>query len=206
MNEKSTETRSVIVEREIPYPPERIWRALTQPHLIAEWLMKNDFAPVVGRRFDLRAGWGSVDCQVMAVEANKSLSYTWAAHGLESVVTWTSHPFSRGTHLRMEQVGLPAGSAAGLPGRQDRVGAVLREPGAGIGADGVKSAGHRSKPRRRPKLSESITTPPKPSLRALRSNPAFGAAALDCFATLAMTFLFLRVAYAHFAQLLRRID
>ena len=44
-----TETRSVVVEREIPHPPAKIWRALTQPHLIAEWLMKNDFQPVVGR-------------------------------------------------------------------------------------------------------------------------------------------------------------
>ena len=43
MNQAATETRSVIVEREVPYPPEKIWRALTQPHLIEEWLMKNDF-------------------------------------------------------------------------------------------------------------------------------------------------------------------
>ena len=54
MNNTATETRSVVVEREIPYPPEKIWRALTQPHLIEEWLMKNDFAPVVGHRFNLR--------------------------------------------------------------------------------------------------------------------------------------------------------
>ena len=105
MNEKSTEIRTVIVEREIPFPPEKIWRALTQPHLIAEWLMKNDFAPVVGRRFDLRADWGSVDCQVLAVETNKALSYTWGALGLESVVTWTLTPTNTGTHLRMEQSG-----------------------------------------------------------------------------------------------------
>ena len=60
MNETSTETRSVVVEREIPYPPEKIWRALTQPHLIEEWLMKNDFKPVVGHRFNLRGDWGGV--------------------------------------------------------------------------------------------------------------------------------------------------
>jgi uncharacterized protein YndB with AHSA1/START domain len=105
MNETSSETRSVVVEREFPYPPEKIWRALTQPHLIEEWLMKNDFKPVVGHRFDLRADWGSVDCRVLAVEPNKTLSYTWAAYGLESVVTWTLTPKSTGTHLRMEQSG-----------------------------------------------------------------------------------------------------
>ncbi len=54
MNETLTETRSVVIEREIPHPPEKLWRALTQPHLIAEWLMKNDFEPVVGHRFNLR--------------------------------------------------------------------------------------------------------------------------------------------------------
>src|SRR3546814_19340117 len=83
MSEKSTETLSVVVEREIPHPPEKIWRALTQPHLIEEWLMKNDFKPVVGHHFDLRADWGAVDCQVVAVEPNKTLSYTWEAYGLE---------------------------------------------------------------------------------------------------------------------------
>ena len=64
-------TRSLVVEREMPHPPEKIWRALTQPHLIEEWLMKNDFKPVVDHRFNLRADWGVVDCQVLAVEPNK---------------------------------------------------------------------------------------------------------------------------------------
>ena len=100
-----TETLSVVVDREFPHPPEKIWRALTQPHLIEEWLMKNDFKPVVDHRFTLRADWGAVDCQVMAVEPNKTLSYTWAAYGLESVVTWTLTPTSTGTRLRMEQAG-----------------------------------------------------------------------------------------------------
>ena len=105
MNEISTETLSVIVEREIPYPPEKIWRALTQPHLIEEWLMKNDFEPIVGHRFNLRADWGTVDCQILAVEPNKALSYTWAAYDLKSVVTWTLTPTTTGTRLRMEQSG-----------------------------------------------------------------------------------------------------
>ena len=102
---ESPETLSVVVERDIPYPPEKIWRALTQPHLIQEWLMKNDFNPVVGHRFNLRADWGTVDCQVLAVEPNKTLSYTWAAYDLKSVVTWTLTPTGSGTHLRMEQSG-----------------------------------------------------------------------------------------------------
>jgi hypothetical protein len=70
MTNTATEALSVVVEREMPHPPEKIWRALTQPHLIEEWLMKNDFKPVVDHRFNLRADWGAVDCQVMAVEPN----------------------------------------------------------------------------------------------------------------------------------------
>src|SRR5437588_4944980 len=105
MNHTATETLSVVVERELPFPPQKIWRALTQPHLIEEWLTKNDFKPVVGHRFNLRADWGVVDCQVLAVEPNKTLSYTWSAHGLESVVSRTLTPTSTGTHLRMEQSG-----------------------------------------------------------------------------------------------------
>jgi uncharacterized protein YndB with AHSA1/START domain len=57
MNEVSTETRSVVVEREFPHPPEKVWRALTRPHLIGEWLMKTDFRPVVDHRFDFRFDW-----------------------------------------------------------------------------------------------------------------------------------------------------
>jgi uncharacterized protein YndB with AHSA1/START domain len=108
----NTETRSVVVEREIAHPPEKIWRALTQPHLIEEWLMKNDFKPVVGHVFNLRGDWGGVlDCEVLAVEPHTKLSYTWnfkhaeAAYNLTSVVMWTLTPTRSGTHLRMEQSG-----------------------------------------------------------------------------------------------------
>jgi uncharacterized protein YndB with AHSA1/START domain len=99
------ETRTVIVEREFPFPPEKLWRALTQPHLIEEWLMKNDFKPVVDHRFNLRGDWGAADCRVLTIEPNKALSYSWAAMGLESVVTWTLTPTDTGTHLRVEQAG-----------------------------------------------------------------------------------------------------
>lgn len=105
MTRTETETLSVVVEREVPFPAERIWRALTQPHLIEEWLMKNDFRPEVGGRFDLAADWGSVACEVRAVEPNWRLSYTWDTKDLESVVTWTLTPTDEGTILRMEQTG-----------------------------------------------------------------------------------------------------
>jgi uncharacterized protein YndB with AHSA1/START domain len=116
MTDTATATRSVVMEREIAFPPEKIWRALTQPHLIEEWLMKNDFAPTLGHSFKLSADWGSVDCQVMAVEPQKTLAYTWAAYGLESVVTWTLTPTSTGTHLRMEQSGFGPGQGQAYQG------------------------------------------------------------------------------------------
>jgi uncharacterized protein YndB with AHSA1/START domain len=105
---------------------------LTQPHLIEAWLMKNDFKPAVDHRFNLRGEWGAVECQVLAVEPNKTLSYTWGAHGLESVVTWTLTPTSTGTHLRMEQVGFRPdqqqayhGARAGWPKFLDSLERVL---------------------------------------------------------------------------------
>lgn len=112
MNDASPAVRSVVVEREYPWPPEKLWRALTQPHLIEAWLMKNDFAPVVGRRFSLRGDWGGVlDCEVRLVEPERRLSYTWdfahedPAFDLTSVVTFTLEPTAAGTRLRVEQVG-----------------------------------------------------------------------------------------------------
>lgn len=112
MTATATETRTVVVEREIACAPEKLWRALTQPHLMEAWLMKNDFAPVVGHRFNLRGEWGGVlDCEVLAIEPHRTLAYSWdfkhddAAFNLTSVVTFTLTPTSTGTHLRMEQAG-----------------------------------------------------------------------------------------------------
>jgi uncharacterized protein YndB with AHSA1/START domain len=105
MTEGAAATRSVIIERELPHPPETVWRALTEPGLLAQWLMASDFAPVVDHRFRFRADWGAVDCTVLAVEPHATLAYTWAALGLESVVTFTLTPTRSGTLLRMEQRG-----------------------------------------------------------------------------------------------------
>jgi uncharacterized protein YndB with AHSA1/START domain len=105
MNTPAAETLTVTVERDIPYPPEKIWRALTQPHLIEEWLMKNDFKAAVGHKFKLSGDWGAASCEVLEIEPQKTLSYTWSAMGLESVVTFTLTQTGSGTHLRMDQAG-----------------------------------------------------------------------------------------------------
>ncbi len=121
MTTTSTPTHSVVIEREMPHPPEKIWRALTENPLIEQWLMSNDFQPVVGHRFSFRAtpvpGWnGIIDSEVLVVEPNSRLSYGWAAMGLESVVVWTLTPTERGTHLRMEHSGFPSKESASYKG------------------------------------------------------------------------------------------
>jgi uncharacterized protein YndB with AHSA1/START domain len=111
----AVETRSIVVERRVSHPPEKVWRALTTSHLIAEWLMNNDFEPVEGRRFTFRAtpvpGWSGVtNCVVLHVERPHLLSYSWgdgseSDSGLKTVVTWTLTPDGAGTLLRMEHIG-----------------------------------------------------------------------------------------------------
>ncbi|EKF43212.1 hypothetical protein NA8A_07744 [Nitratireductor indicus C115] len=112
MNNMSNEKKKVVVEREFAHAPEKIWRALTQPHLIEEWLMKNDFHPAVGHSFNLYGEWGGIlDCEVLALDQNKSLSYTWnfkhddPVFDLRSIVVFTLSPSGKGTLLRMEQTG-----------------------------------------------------------------------------------------------------
>ncbi len=102
---------SVLMERVMPHPPEKVWRALTLGPLLEEWVMKNDFQPVLGHRFTFRAPpqpyWdGIVTCEVLAVEPNRRLSYSWnASGGLRTIVTWTLTTTNGGTQVRMEQSG-----------------------------------------------------------------------------------------------------
>ena len=107
-----TQDRTATIERLIPQPPEKIWRALTQPHLVSEWLMKGDIQPVPGHRFQLTGEWGGVlECEMLTVEPPNSLSYRWdfphddPAYALRSIVTFTLTPTEAGTLLRVEQTG-----------------------------------------------------------------------------------------------------
>ena len=114
-------TRSLVIEKEMPHPVEKVWRALTQGPLIEEWLMKNDFEPVVGHRFNFRStpvpGWnGVIESEVLALEPHARLSYSWGTMGMMSVVTWTLTPTKDGTHVRMEQTGFPSEESASYKG------------------------------------------------------------------------------------------
>jgi uncharacterized protein YndB with AHSA1/START domain len=103
-------TRSVVIERVFAHSPEKLWRALTEGPLLAQWLMNNDFEAAVGRRFQFRSepvpNWdGVIDCEVLVIDPLKRLSYSWGALGLDSVVNFTLTPAEGGTQLRMEQSG-----------------------------------------------------------------------------------------------------
>jgi uncharacterized protein YndB with AHSA1/START domain len=117
----SAPKNTVVIEREMAHAPEKIWRALTEASLMNQWLMSNDFEPVVGHKFSLRAtpvpGWsGIIECEVLVVEPNARLSYSWGALGLRSVVTWTLTPTAGGTRVRMEHSGFPSEESASYKG------------------------------------------------------------------------------------------
>jgi uncharacterized protein YndB with AHSA1/START domain len=132
MTNESNDTCTVVVEREFPHPPERVWRALTQPELIADWLMQSDFRAETGHRFRFTAAWGEIDCRVLEVEHHRTLAYTWEAHGVETIVTFTLETTERGTRLRMEQAGFRpdqkravAGATGGWSGFLDKLQTTL---------------------------------------------------------------------------------
>lgn len=114
-----SETHAIVVEKVLAYAPDRIWRTLTTPELIAKWLMPNDFAAELGHRFTFRTkpmgDWdGVVQCEVLACEPPRLLSYSWVggsdanpAYGsrLNSKVTWTLTAVEGGTHLHMVHEG-----------------------------------------------------------------------------------------------------
>lgn len=105
MTETTAGARTLVVEHEFAHPAERVWRALTQSELLAEWLMPNNFRPEVGAGFAMTAEWGRVEGEVLAIEPGRSLRYSWKGPGLDSVVEWTLAATSGGTRLRMEQTG-----------------------------------------------------------------------------------------------------
>jgi uncharacterized protein YndB with AHSA1/START domain len=92
-----------VIEREIPYPPGKNWRAVTEGPLIKEWLMDNDFQPVVGHSFSFRStpvsNWnGVIDSAVLVVEPNKKFSYSWGTMG------WKASSFGRWARRATERL------------------------------------------------------------------------------------------------------
>ncbi|MBL0745222.1 SRPBCC family protein [Chryseolinea lacunae] len=100
------------------HPPEAVWQFLTDPDLMAQWLMKNDFKPIVGHAFQFKTNPipslnidGIMHCTVLEIVPFKKLSYTWKAgpgNGkieLDTLVVWTLRPIANGTELHLEHSG-----------------------------------------------------------------------------------------------------
>lgn len=127
------------VERHLPHPPARVWRALTKSWLVEQWLMSNDMVPEVGRRFAFRAQGGLTRCEVLAVEEPHRLAWRWGdgskdGGALRTVVTWTLEPSGAGTLLRIEHAGFRAkdeaaceAMRAGWPRVLERLAEVVAE-------------------------------------------------------------------------------
>ena len=108
------EIQTISQEYDLPHPPPKVWRALTQPELLARWLMSTDLRPAVGQSFTFTSEptpwWdGIVHCEVLEVEPEKQLRYTWRSgpesSPLDTVVTWTLMATGTGTRLRLEHSG-----------------------------------------------------------------------------------------------------
>jgi len=107
-----SQTESISFEFDLPHSPEKVWRALTDPVLLAEWLLPVfDLKLEPGATFTLKTqpypGWdGIVNCRILEIEAQKKISYTWVVgFGLDTVVTFTLTPTPSGTHLSLVQSG-----------------------------------------------------------------------------------------------------
>lgn len=117
-------TESVVLECDLAEPPAKVWKALTEPALLAAWLMPNDIRPQIGARFafaaDADAGGGVIECEVLAAEPPSLLRYSWRGddadrdsrdRALDSVVTFVlTETADGGTHLRLVHDGFPAGA------------------------------------------------------------------------------------------------
>jgi uncharacterized protein YndB with AHSA1/START domain len=101
-----TEAASIEVDEFLPHAPDVVWDALTSSEKLARWLMPNDFAAVVGHRFQLDTGeWGTTHGVVLEVDAPRLLRYSWRNGPLDTEVTWRLVPEGHGTRLFLDHAG-----------------------------------------------------------------------------------------------------
>jgi uncharacterized protein YndB with AHSA1/START domain len=99
-------SRTIELDQFIARPPAAVWRALTEPDLLARWWATGDIKPIVGHRFTLDMGsWGRQPCEVLAVEPERLLRYTFAEGTLDTTITWRLVPEGAGTRLFLEHAG-----------------------------------------------------------------------------------------------------
>ncbi len=110
-NTAPAQTDSLSFEFDLHHPPEKVWRALTDPALLAEWLLPVlDLELAPGAAFTFKTqpypGWdGTVNCRFVEIEAPRKLSYRWTVPFLDTVVTFTLTPTASGTRLSLVQSG-----------------------------------------------------------------------------------------------------
>jgi uncharacterized protein YndB with AHSA1/START domain len=106
-----SQTEAISFEFDLHHSPEKVWRALTDPVLLTEWLL-----PVIelklepGAAFTFKTqpqpGWdGIVNCRFLEIEAHRKLSCSWIVGDIDTVVTFTLTPTASGTHLSLVQSG-----------------------------------------------------------------------------------------------------
>ena len=116
------QTESIAFDFDLHHAPEKVWRALTDPELLTEWLL-----PVIelhlepGAAFTFRAppqpGWdGIVHCRFLEIEADRKLSWTWVVGDIDTVVTFTLTPTGEGTRLSLVQSGFKSDQKRNLNG------------------------------------------------------------------------------------------
>jgi uncharacterized protein YndB with AHSA1/START domain len=115
-NTAPSQSEAISFEFDLPHAPEKVWRALTEPALLTEWLL-----PVVDGKLEAGAAFtfktqpyppwdGTVNCRVLEIEAQKKLSYAWVVGdmAIDTVVTFTLTPTASGTRLSLVQSGFKA--------------------------------------------------------------------------------------------------
>src|SRR5215471_7444458 len=101
-----TEPGLIQLTRFIPHPPVKVWAALTDPEIHAQWWAAGDVRAVLGHRFTLDMGpWGLQPCEVIAVEPERLLSYSFAPGTLDTTITWRLAAEGEGTRLSLEHRG-----------------------------------------------------------------------------------------------------
>lgn len=109
-----SELATITCDQFISHAPDRVWKALTEPELLAKWWAAGDIRPVVGHRFTLDMGqWGKQPCQVTEVEPQKLISYSFADGSLDTTLTWRLVPEGTGTRLFLEHAGFDLDSPIG---------------------------------------------------------------------------------------------
>lgn len=126
--------RDLVIKWYFPHPVEKVWECLTNPELVSQWLMKNDFKPIVGHKFNFHTKPipkmsfdGIVYCEVLEIVPGQKLVYTWKGGpkpgviGLDTVLTWTLSREGEGTRVVLEH--------SGFKGFKNLIASVFMEAG-----------------------------------------------------------------------------